>query len=159
MVRLGKYLRDLRDNLGLMQKSVASKLGISNKVLSNYENDVRIPDLETFANICKYYDVSADILLGLNTNTNNSTQTLTEEEKKLLMYYGRLIGENKEYIIGQMVGLYKEQQRNKLNKQPLLADNFIPSTIDPEIQKELDSYRKELINDKNQKGRSTKKVN
>lgn len=158
MVRLGNYLRDLRENLGLMQKSVASKLGISNKVLSNYENDVRIPDLETFANICKYYEVSADTLLGLNTS-NSQIQTLSEEEKKFLLYYNRLILENKEYIIGQMIGLYKEQQRNRNNKQSLISDNYIPSAIDPDIQKELDSYRKELLNEKKQNNNSSKKVN
>jgi transcriptional regulator with XRE-family HTH domain len=155
-VRLGNYLRDLRENLGLMQKSVANKLGISNKVLSNYENDVRIPDLETFTNICKYYNVSADTLLGLNTS-NNQIPTLSEKEKKILLYYNRLVVENKEYIIGQMIGLYKEQQKNIINKQALFTDNYNTSSIDPEIQKELDSYRKELLSEKKQG--STKKVN
>ncbi len=125
-------------------------------VLSNYENDVRIPDLETFANICKYYDVSADTLLGLDKNKH--IQTMSDEDKKILSYYYRLADENKEYIIGQMVGLYKEQQRNKSNKQSLFVDNFAPSTIDPEIQKEIDSYRKELTDQKKKKG-ATKKAN
>lgn len=157
-MRLGNYLRDLRENLGLMQKSVASKLGISNKVLSNYENDVRIPDLETFTNICKYYNVSADTLLGLNTS-NNQIPTLSEEEKKILLYYNRLVVENKEYIIGQMIGLYKEQQKNRINKQTLFTDNYNASSTDPEIQKELDSYRKELLNEGKKNRVTTKKVN
>ncbi len=152
MERLGSYLRELRENLGLMQKSVANKLGISNKVLSNYENDVRIPDLETFTNICKYYKVSADTLLGLDINNNNYIQTLTEEDKKVLMYYYRLVPEDREYIIGQMVGLYKEHQKRKPN-------NFVPSTIDPEIQNELDNYRKELINEKKITRGDPRKIN
>ncbi|BCJ98463.1 helix-turn-helix domain-containing protein [Anaerocolumna chitinilytica] len=146
MVRLGHYLRELRENLGLMQKTVANKLGISNKVLSNYEKDVRIPDLQTFASICKFYNVSADTLLNLDINSKNNIEILSEEDKKVLTYYKRLADENKEFIIGQMIGLYKEQRNNTTYQKPNPIDSLINSS-NIEIREELENYKNQLINE------------
>lgn len=40
-------------------------MGISRAAVSFYELDKREPDIETLCSICKYFDVSADYLLGL----------------------------------------------------------------------------------------------
>ena len=59
-----KKLSALRREKGLSQRQAATDLGISQALLSHYENDAREPKLEFVAKICDYYDVSADYLLG-----------------------------------------------------------------------------------------------
>ena len=58
-------LKELRKEKNLSQKIVADAIGISLSAYSNYEQGIREPSLEIFARICKFFDVSADYLLGL----------------------------------------------------------------------------------------------
>ena len=44
---------------------VANAIGVTLSAYSNYEQGLREPSYDTLKNICKYYDVSADYLLGL----------------------------------------------------------------------------------------------
>lgn len=57
-------LSELRRAKGLSQRSAASDLGISQALLSHYENGAREPGLNFVCRVCDYYGVSADYLLG-----------------------------------------------------------------------------------------------
>jgi len=57
-------LSRLRREKGLSQRRVASDLGISQALLSHYENDAREPKLEFVIKACCYYGVTADYILG-----------------------------------------------------------------------------------------------
>ncbi len=54
----------LRQEKGVSQRKAAAELGISQALLSHYENGVREPGLNFVARACDYYHVSADYLLG-----------------------------------------------------------------------------------------------
>ena len=54
----------LRRERGLSQRAAAADLGISQALLSHYENGVREPGLAFVGRACDYYGVSADYLLG-----------------------------------------------------------------------------------------------
>ena len=54
----------LRQEKGVSQRTAASALGISQALLSHYENGVREPGLAFVVKACDYYGVSADYLLG-----------------------------------------------------------------------------------------------
>ena len=54
----------LRQEKGVSQRTVANELGISQALLSHYENGIREPGLAFVAKVCDYYQVSADYLLG-----------------------------------------------------------------------------------------------
>lgn len=54
----------LRKEKGLSQRKAARELGISQALLSHYENGIREPGLAFVARACDYYHVSADYLLG-----------------------------------------------------------------------------------------------
>ena len=57
-------LSSLRRKKGLSQREAAADLGVSQALLSHYENGAREPKLEFVVKACGYYDVSADHLLG-----------------------------------------------------------------------------------------------
>jgi len=59
-----EVLGKLRRKKGLSQRQAATDLGISQALLSHYENDAREPKLDFVIKACDYYDVSADYMLG-----------------------------------------------------------------------------------------------
>ena len=64
-MKFNERLKKLRLESGQTLKSVAKELNLSISAYSNYEQGIREPSLETLAKICKFFDVSADYLLGL----------------------------------------------------------------------------------------------
>ena len=54
----------LRQEKGVSQRKAAADLGISQALLSHYENGVREPGLNFVTRACDYYNVSADFMLG-----------------------------------------------------------------------------------------------
>jgi len=61
-----EILSSLRRETGLSQRQAAADLGISQALLSHYENDAREPKLEFVVRACDYYKVPADYILGRN---------------------------------------------------------------------------------------------
>lgn len=57
-------LSALRQERGVSQRTASSDLGISQALLSHYENGIREPGLPFVVRACDYYNVSADFLLG-----------------------------------------------------------------------------------------------
>jgi transcriptional regulator with XRE-family HTH domain len=63
----------LRQERGLSQRQVAKELGISQALLSHYENGIREPGLEFVVKACDFYNVSADFLLGRSLSRDGTT--------------------------------------------------------------------------------------
>ena len=57
-------LSALRREQNISQRCAAAELGISQALLSHYENGAREPGLGFVCRACDYYGVSADYLLG-----------------------------------------------------------------------------------------------
>jgi transcriptional regulator with XRE-family HTH domain len=63
----------LRQEKGVSQRSAAEVLGISQALLSHYENGIREPGLSFVVRACDYYGVSADFLLGRTLSRDGTT--------------------------------------------------------------------------------------
>ncbi len=63
----------LRQERGISQRSAAADLGISQALLSHYENGIREPGLAFVVKACDYYNVSADFLLGRTLSRDGTT--------------------------------------------------------------------------------------
>ena len=68
----------LRQERGVSQRTAASDLGISQALLSHYENGIREPGLSFVVKACDYYQVSADFILGRTLSRDGSM--LSSEE-------------------------------------------------------------------------------
>lgn len=68
MLTLGERLKYLRKKTKLTQQEVANNLLIHRDTYNKYENNKRLPDIETLKKICLFFDVSADFLIGLTSN-------------------------------------------------------------------------------------------
>jgi len=64
MTEFSRTLSLLRQERGVSQRTAAADLGISQALLSHYENGVREPGLAFVVKACDYYHVSADFILG-----------------------------------------------------------------------------------------------
>ena len=63
-----RRLMEQRKAMGISQKQAASDLGISQALLSHYENGLRECGLEFLVKAADYYNVSCDYLLGHTAN-------------------------------------------------------------------------------------------
>lgn len=58
-------MRNLRQDNDYSQQQIADFLGIAQTTYSQYELDKRPMPIEYLVALCKYYNVSADYMLGL----------------------------------------------------------------------------------------------
>ena len=63
----------LRKERGISQRQAAEVLGISQALLSHYENGVREPGLNFVIKACDFYNVSADFMLGRTLSRDGTT--------------------------------------------------------------------------------------
>ncbi len=68
----------LRQEKGVSQRLAAGELGISQALLSHYENGIREPGLRFVVRACDYYGVSADFMLGRTLSREGNM--LTEQD-------------------------------------------------------------------------------
>lgn len=65
MVAYTKRMRDLREDHDLTQKQIADKLGMKQQQYQAYESGaVQLP-IAKLQDLCAFYNVSADYILGL----------------------------------------------------------------------------------------------
>ena len=76
-----KTLAELRRRAGKNQREVAADLGISQALLSHYENGAREPGLAFVCRACDYFGVTADYLLG----RSQSGETVAAAELRPLL--------------------------------------------------------------------------
>lgn len=62
----GKRLKDLRNERGLTQEGLAKELNVDKSTIAKYETDKIEPSISMLKVIVKYFDVSADYMLGLS---------------------------------------------------------------------------------------------
>ncbi|MEX5936043.1 helix-turn-helix domain-containing protein [Mammaliicoccus sciuri] len=79
---LGNNIKLYRKQKGINQKDLATKLGVSNVVLSRYESGIRTPDISTQNKLADILEVTLDELHGRNTNKSENI----EDDIEVLMF-------------------------------------------------------------------------
>ncbi|MCI9141278.1 MAG: helix-turn-helix transcriptional regulator [Lachnospiraceae bacterium] len=72
-MNLSGQLTTLRQIKNIGQKVLAAYLNVSVATISNYENGVYQPDLNTLCRFAEYYGVSIDYLLGRSTHSASAS--------------------------------------------------------------------------------------
>ena len=81
----------LRKERGVSQRTAANDLGISQALLSHYENGIREPGLSFVVKACDYYHVSADFILGRTLSREGSMLTSEEILNAAAAYLGSAV--------------------------------------------------------------------
>ena len=74
----------LRREKGLSQRQAAAELGVSQALLSHYENDSREPRLDFVVKICDYYSVTTDYMLGRTRERGDSATRLSAKVNEVV---------------------------------------------------------------------------
>lgn len=80
---LGDRLKLLRSTLHKSQDEIANYLGMSRSSYSHIENNRNQPDIDTIIKLSKYYGVSADYLLGTNSENNSDEFDINKYIEKI----------------------------------------------------------------------------
>lgn len=123
---LVSQLRKGRLDKGLKQSDVSKETGIKNTTLSNYENGVTEPDMDTFLTLCELYELDFVSLMeeayGINVPGKNFH--IKPSQMELLERYNALDDHGKEMVD---FTLEKEYERSIAEKKK--SDNVVPMAV------------------------------
>ena len=101
-------LKNLREEAGISQKSLAEAIGVSQQSINKYENHNIEPDIETLIRIAVYFNTSVDYLIG-HTDVRRKIEIvhaydLNQSESDLIESYRKLSQKQKECVITVIQG-------------------------------------------------------
>ena len=106
--RFAMNLSKLRREKGLSQRQAAAELGVSQALLSHYENDSREPRLEFVIKICDYYSVTTDYMLGRTRERRDGATRLSAKVNEVVDSIEELRVAEEE-LIGKLRALTKKE--------------------------------------------------
>jgi len=101
-------LSKLRREKGLSQRQAATELGVSQALLSHYENDSREPRLEFVVKVCDFYSVTTDYILGRTKERGDGATRLSAQVIDLVDSIEELRSAEAE-LIGKLKVLTKKE--------------------------------------------------
>lgn len=84
MFDFGDHLRMLRERQGLSQKALGERVGRAPSVISNYENNIKVPTLDVLTTLARIYDVSLDYLVGFDKKDQVILDQMTDSQRELV---------------------------------------------------------------------------
>ncbi len=72
LIKIGKHIAEKRKDLGLTQKQLAEKLGMSDKSVSKWERGICLPDVSVYMELCN--------ILGISINEFLAGEDIKEED-------------------------------------------------------------------------------
>ena len=96
LIKIGKFIAGKRKDLGMTQKQLAEKLGMSDKSVSKWERGVCLPDVSIFSDLCS--------ILGISVNEFLAGEEIKQEN---------MIEKTEENIIGVATESKHKQKRLK----------------------------------------------
>ena len=85
MFDFGNHLRMLRERYGISQEELGRRVGRAGSVISNYENNLKLPSLDVLITMSEIYNVSLDYLVGFNKEDYQGTETKHEAGRRWLI--------------------------------------------------------------------------
>ena len=67
---IGSTIKRLRREKDITQEQLAEYLGITSRAISQWECDRTAPDISQLPALCHIFDVSSDVLLGIDIEKN-----------------------------------------------------------------------------------------
>lgn len=131
---LVQKLREGRSQKGLTQQDVARLTGIKNTTLSNYENGITEPDIDTFLKLCELYELDYARVLGeaygLKVRGLQGEVSVSPSDLSLLKKYRALTAYEQESIlisIDRFLQAPKETKRKASLQRPMAQKPSAPS--------------------------------
>lgn len=104
-------IRTRRNTLGMNQNSLAEETGVSRNAVAGWETGHSRPDLSKIPSLCQALDISLDAFFGVETPH-------TEEEQRLLKFFGSLDQRDRETILWQTEALAQRRKQQVSQEEP-----------------------------------------
>lgn len=95
---IGKRIREARERIGLTQKELAHKIGVTSSAIANYENDTSHPKEPVLYSLIDALDIEPNFLFQDCVNVSASN-TLTPEEYDLVLKFKKLDSYSKKVVL------------------------------------------------------------
>lgn len=112
LVKIGKYIAGKRKDLGLTQRQLADKLGMSDKSVSKWERGVCLPDVALYSDLCG--------ILGIGINEFLAGEDIPQES---------VVQKSEENIIGVATASKRRQKKLKSVIAILLAVSILALSV------------------------------
>lgn len=102
---IGSRIKYLRKQKNISQEKLGVELSLSKTTISHYENESRIPSIETLIDIANYFEVDINYILGLDNLIVSNKRTLQASDEEIefilevrrLNIYNRIVSNPKKY--------------------------------------------------------------
>lgn len=108
-------LKKIRKAMNMTQTEAANALNISPNTYRNYEQGTREPNNETLIKLAKFYGVTTDYLLGIESAPNqlaNLNVNIKVDDKKFIELYSALPEYVKQIFIDTMARLAQSAEQD-----------------------------------------------
>lgn len=127
---IGTNIKRLRREKDITQEQLAEYLGISSRAVSQWECDRTAPDISQLPALCHIFDVSADVILGID---------ITKSDEEIGKYLDRAVAERDEGRFEDCVSILKEANR-KYPKSYKIMWQLADSLVDVNSRKNIKDY-------------------
>lgn len=99
-MEFSKKLKNLRELANMSQKDLADKINVSTVMISQYENNKKMPSRETIKKIAEVFGISSSDLIGDNTEEeqcdeiiilNRAARKMSPENRKKLLEMAKIM--------------------------------------------------------------------
>lgn len=81
---IGEQIRSLREKAGISQSELSKRLGVTRSSVNAWESGLSAPTAVYLIELARYFHVSTDFLLGLDSEHHLNLSGLNEEEIKII---------------------------------------------------------------------------
>ena len=107
----GAVIRARRNALGMNQARLAEETGVSRNAVAGWETGHSRPDLGTVPSLCKALGISIEAFFGEEADRS-------EEDRRLLKFFGMLDQRDREAILWQIEALAEGRKRQTAEERP-----------------------------------------
>lgn len=131
---IGKTIKELRETKGLSQSELGKICGVSDKAVSTWENDLKVPRMGKIQQMADYFGVKkSDIIEGISQEeieriAKQNVQQVEDLSQQMQEAITRIANEIQAYILSEeekkLIKAYREQpEMQKVIKKILNLDD------------------------------------
>ena len=102
LIKIGKFLQELRKEKELTQEQLAERTGVARRTVSRWETGANMPDLDILIELSDFYEVDLREIL----NGERESERMNEELKKTVLQVADYSNEEKERLLHRMHYLF-----------------------------------------------------
>lgn len=112
-------IKTLREKRGIIQEILAAELGITQQMLSKYENDVTVIKVDILKRLAEYFNVTTDYLLGMSDVKRDLTgqiklnETLDEYYDMIEVY--KKLDQYDQELVWSLLQIVRKNEEKKMN--------------------------------------------